>query len=200
MHGNVAAVTALQRSDLIVALGARFDDRVTGKLSTFAPQAAVVHADIDPAEISKNRTADVPIVGDCREVIADLVVAVEAEHAAGRQGDYTAWWRQLDGWRQRFPLGFTPRRTTANCRRNTSSSGSASSSVPTPCTSVESASTRCVSGLSSYIFTPVFSDLFARWWVSQFSRKRRWPLRIYLRRYVIGFFKQLAISMPAVAS
>jgi acetolactate synthase I/II/III large subunit len=108
MHGNVAAVTALQRSDLIVALGARFDDRVTGKLSTFAPNAAVVHADIDPAEISKNRTADVPIVGDCREVIADLVVVVEAEHAAGRTGDYTGWWLQLDGWRQRFPLGFVP--------------------------------------------------------------------------------------------
>jgi acetolactate synthase-1/2/3 large subunit len=108
MHGNVAAVTALQRSDLIVALGARFDDRVTGKLSTFAPQASVVHADIDPAEISKNRTADVPIVGDCKEVVADLVVAVEAEHAAGRHGDYAAWWHQLDGWRRRFPLGFAP--------------------------------------------------------------------------------------------
>jgi acetolactate synthase-1/2/3 large subunit len=108
MHGNVAAVTALQRSDLIVALGARFDDRVTGKLSTFAPHAGVVHADIDPAEISKNRTADVPIVGDCKDVVADLVVAVAAEHAAGRAGDYAAWWNQLDGWRQRFPPGFTP--------------------------------------------------------------------------------------------
>jgi acetolactate synthase-1/2/3 large subunit len=107
MHGNVAAVTALQKSDLLVALGARFDDRVTGKLSTFAPDATVVHADIDPAEISKNRFADVPIVGDCREVIADLVVAVEAEHAAGRHGDYAAWWRQIEGWRGRFPLGYT---------------------------------------------------------------------------------------------
>jgi acetolactate synthase-1/2/3 large subunit len=107
MHGNVAAVTALQKSDLLVALGARFDDRVTGKLSTFAPEATVVHADIDPAEISKNRFADVPIVGDCREVIADLVVAVEAEHTAGRHGDYAAWWRQIEGWRGRFPLGYT---------------------------------------------------------------------------------------------
>ena len=107
MHGNVAAVTALQKSDLLVALGARFDDRVTGKLSTFAPDATVVHADIDPAEISKNRFADVPIVGDCREVIADLVVAVEAEHKAGRHGDYAAWWRQIEGWRGRFPLGYT---------------------------------------------------------------------------------------------
>src|SRR3954454_24235004 len=73
MHGTVAAVTALQKADLIVALGARFDDRVTGKLSTFAPEARIVHADIDPAEISKNRIADVPIVGDCLETIADLV-------------------------------------------------------------------------------------------------------------------------------
>jgi acetolactate synthase I/II/III large subunit len=107
MHGTVAAVTALQKSDLIIALGARFDDRVTGKLSSFAPGAKVVHADIDPAEISKNRLADVPIVGDCREVIADLTAAVEAEHAAGRQGDYTAWWALLDNWCTRFPLGYT---------------------------------------------------------------------------------------------
>ena len=75
MHGTVAAVTALQKADLLIALGARFDDRVTGKLDTFAPHATIVHADIDPAEISKNRTADVPIVGDAREVIAELVVA-----------------------------------------------------------------------------------------------------------------------------
>jgi acetolactate synthase-1/2/3 large subunit len=106
MHGTVAAVGALQKADLLIALGARFDDRVTGKLSTFAPHAKVVHADIDPAEISKNRVADVPIVGDCREVIADLVVAIQAEHAAGRRGDYTEWWRVLDDWRQRYPLGY----------------------------------------------------------------------------------------------
>ncbi|GAB3424627.1 acetolactate synthase large subunit [Flindersiella endophytica] len=106
MHGTVAAVGALQKSDLMICLGARFDDRVTGKLSTFAPQAKVVHADIDPAEISKNRVADVPIVGDAREVIADLVVAVQAEHEAGRRGDYTAWWRLLDDWRDRYPLGY----------------------------------------------------------------------------------------------
>ena len=83
MHGTVAAVGALQKADLIVALGARFDDRVTGKLDTFAPGALIVHADIDPAEICKNRRADVPIVGDCREVIADLIAAVRAEHDAG---------------------------------------------------------------------------------------------------------------------
>ncbi|HSF27079.1 MAG TPA: acetolactate synthase large subunit [Actinomycetes bacterium] len=106
MHGAVAAVTALQKADLIVSLGARFDDRVTGKLSTFAPHAAIVHADVDPAEISKNRYADVPIVGDAREVIADLIVAVQAEHAAGHSADYGAWWAALDQWRTTYPLGY----------------------------------------------------------------------------------------------
>ncbi|MGV7541078.1 acetolactate synthase large subunit, partial [Mycobacterium kansasii] len=71
-HGTDGAVAALQRSDLLVTLGARFDDRVTGKLDSFAPDAKVIHADIDPAEIGKNRFADVPIVGDCKEVIAEL--------------------------------------------------------------------------------------------------------------------------------
>ncbi|HWL35164.1 MAG TPA: acetolactate synthase large subunit [Frankiaceae bacterium] len=104
MHGTVAAVMALQKSDLIVCLGARFDDRVTGKLSTFAPDAAVVHADIDPAEIGKNRSADVPIVGDAREVIADLVVAFQGE---GRKPDIEAWWAELDKMRADYPLGFT---------------------------------------------------------------------------------------------
>ena len=86
MHGTVAAVGALQKADLLVALGARFDDRVTGKLDSFAPGAAVVHADIDPAEISKNRRADVPIVGDCREVITELLAAIQAEHEAWPPG------------------------------------------------------------------------------------------------------------------
>ncbi|MBV9379980.1 MAG: acetolactate synthase large subunit [Streptosporangiaceae bacterium] len=106
MHGTVAAVGALQKADLIVALGARFDDRVTGKLDTFAPDAAIVHADIDPAEISKNRRADVPIVGDCKEVIADLIVAVRQEHEHGRKGDHGEWWAQLDQWRRKYPLGY----------------------------------------------------------------------------------------------
>src|SRR5699024_1520819 len=74
MHGNVSAVAALQKADLVVALGARFDDRVTGRLDSFAPEATIVHADIDPAEISKNRHADVPIVGDLKEVVTDLAV------------------------------------------------------------------------------------------------------------------------------
>jgi acetolactate synthase-1/2/3 large subunit len=106
MHGTVAAVTALQKADVIVALGARFDDRVTGNLSTFAPGALVVHADIDPAEIGKNRRADVPIVGDARETITQLVDALRAERAAGRSPDLAAWWAQLDSWREKYPLGY----------------------------------------------------------------------------------------------
>lgn len=107
MHGTVAAVTALQKADLIVSLGARFDDRVTGQLSSFAPGAAIVHADIDPAEIGKNRHADVPIVGDAKEVIADLVDAVQAEADAGRTPQLQAWWTQLDRIRETYPLGYT---------------------------------------------------------------------------------------------
>jgi len=106
MHGTVSAVSALQKADLIVALGARFDDRVTGKLSSFAPHALVVHADIDPAEISKNRMADVPIVGDCKEVITQLAAAVQAEYDAGHRADLTGWWTQLDSWRATYPLGY----------------------------------------------------------------------------------------------
>ncbi|MFI2101683.1 acetolactate synthase large subunit [Isoptericola sp. NPDC019693] len=108
MHGTVPAVAALQKADLVVALGARFDDRVTGRLSSFAPTAAIVHADIDPAEIGKNRPVDVPIVGDLREVIADLVPALEAEHAKVGKPDLASWWHQLDTWRETYPLGYTP--------------------------------------------------------------------------------------------
>ncbi|WBB89034.1 acetolactate synthase large subunit [Verrucosispora sp. WMMC514] len=106
MHGTVAAVYGLQKADLIVALGARFDDRVTGKLDSFAPDATVVHADIDPAEIGKNRHADVPIVGDARHVIDELLAAVTAERAAGRGTDLSDWWAQLDDLRERYPLGY----------------------------------------------------------------------------------------------
>jgi acetolactate synthase-1/2/3 large subunit len=107
MHGTVAAVTALQKADLIVSLGARFDDRVTGKLSSFAPNALIVHADIDPAEISKNRVADVPIVGDATEVVSELINAVGAEYDSGNRADLSDWWRQLDSWRSTYPLGYT---------------------------------------------------------------------------------------------
>jgi acetolactate synthase-1/2/3 large subunit len=106
MHGSVAAVAAMQRADLLVALGARFDDRVTGKLESFAPDAQVVHADIDPAEISKNRKADVPIVGDCAEIISELIDAVKAEAANSGSADLSAWWLQLDSWRDTFPAGY----------------------------------------------------------------------------------------------
>ncbi|MEU4338287.1 acetolactate synthase large subunit [Micromonospora lupini] len=106
MHGTVAGNYALQKADLIVALGARFDDRVTGKLDSFAPDAAVVHADIDPAEIGKNRHADVPIVGDARHVIDELIAAVGVERSAGRGTDLGDWWTQLDDLRTRYPLGY----------------------------------------------------------------------------------------------
>jgi acetolactate synthase-1/2/3 large subunit len=104
MHGTVPAVYALQKADLLITLGARFDDRVTGKLDSFAPDALVVHADIDPAEIGKNRHADVPIVGDARHVIDELIAAVSAT-AAGT-GAYRQWWAQLDDLRTRYPLGY----------------------------------------------------------------------------------------------
>ena len=106
MHGTVAAVGALQKSDLLIALGARFDDRVTGKLSSFAPKAAVIHADIDPAEIGKNRIADVPIVGDLAEIIPELVTAIEAELANGAAGDYEEWRTLLSRMRDTYPLGY----------------------------------------------------------------------------------------------
>ncbi|MEV8505544.1 acetolactate synthase large subunit [Actinoplanes sp. NPDC051475] len=104
MHGTVPAVYALQKSDLLVTLGARFDDRVTGKLDSFAPDAKVVHADIDPAEIGKNRHADVPIVGDARHVIDELIAAVSGT-ATGASA-YEPWWAQLNDLRQRYPLGY----------------------------------------------------------------------------------------------
>lgn len=106
MHGSVPAVVGLQRSDLIISLGARFDDRVTGNLDSFAPGAMVIHADIDPAEIGKNRHADVPIVGDAREVIADLLATLQAEAEQGNQGDYEQWIDFCAGTKKRYPRGY----------------------------------------------------------------------------------------------
>jgi acetolactate synthase-1/2/3 large subunit len=106
MHGTVPAVLALQESDLIVSLGARFDDRVTGKAALFAPNARVVHVDIDPAEISKIRAADVPIVGDLKDVLVDLDAAFSGVTGAARP-DISDWWSFLDGLRDEFPLGYT---------------------------------------------------------------------------------------------
>jgi len=105
MHGTVAAVTALQKADLLITIGARFDDRVTGRLDTFAPLAKVIHADVDPAEIGKNRDADVPIVGDAREVMRELIPAVTTEFASN-QPDLAPWTRQVNSWRDTYPLGY----------------------------------------------------------------------------------------------
>ncbi|MGW4930941.1 acetolactate synthase large subunit [Agromyces sp. NPDC004153] len=107
MHGTVPAVLALQEADLLVALGARFDDRVTGKAALFAPNAKIVHVDIDPAEISKIRTADVPIVGDLKEVLVDLTAAYR-DATAANEPDLDEWWATLNGLRSEFPLGYVP--------------------------------------------------------------------------------------------
>ena len=109
MHGTVGAVTALQKADLLITLGARFDDRVTGKLSTFAVNAKVIHADIDPAEIGKNRFADVPVVGDLKHTISALIPAVKAEFAKGR-ADLAPWLVAMNKLRATYPLGYdTPK-------------------------------------------------------------------------------------------
>jgi acetolactate synthase-1/2/3 large subunit len=107
MHGSYAANMGMYECDLLIALGVRFDDRVTGRLAAFAPHAKVIHVDIDPAEIGKNRTPDLPIVGDAKKVLAKLNRAVaelkpemEAKHAEGRR----AWWRQIREWREQHPL------------------------------------------------------------------------------------------------
>lgn len=110
MHGTVAAVAALQRSDLLIALGTRFDDRVTGKLETFAPEAKVIHADIDPAEIGKNRHADVPIVGDVKAVITELIAMLRQPKGSGASGtpEMTEWWAYLDNVKATYPLSYGP--------------------------------------------------------------------------------------------
>jgi acetolactate synthase-1/2/3 large subunit len=108
MHGSVAAVSALQRADLMIAIGARFDDRVTGRLDSFAPRAKVIHIDIDPAEIDKNRHADVALIGDAgasaKALTAELRERIEREGA----NDLSAWWQVLDNLRETYPLGWTP--------------------------------------------------------------------------------------------
>ena len=108
MHGNYTAVTSMQNSDLLIALGARFDDRVTGKVSSFAPDAKIIHVDVDPAELGKVRRPDVPIVGDCRLVIEELVQALIALGGAEAQADRTAWWEQLKAWQAQYPMRYEP--------------------------------------------------------------------------------------------
>jgi len=102
MHGNYTAIMAIQESDLLVSLGARFDDRVTGKIDAFAPDAKVIHVDIDPAEIGKVRRPDVAIIGDAKQVIAALADAADGVE----QSDLTAWWETLHGWQARYPLTY----------------------------------------------------------------------------------------------
>ena len=106
MHGTVPAVTALQKSDLLITLGARFDDRVTGDVKSFAPNAKVIHVDIDPAEIGKIRFADVPIVGDAKEVINELIDEL-TNSLKGKKPDIAEWWVYLNGLLERYPLGYT---------------------------------------------------------------------------------------------
>src|SRR5437016_9836326 len=106
MHGNYTAVTSMQRADLLVALGSRFDDRVTGKVGTFAPDAKIIHVDVDPAELGKVRRPDVPIVGDCRLVIEELVKAVRDLGGAEVQADRTAWISQIRDWQLQYPLRY----------------------------------------------------------------------------------------------
>ncbi len=107
MHGTVAAVGALQRADLLVTLGARFDDRVTGRLDSFAPRAKVIHVDIDAAEISKNREADIPIVGDLKAVIQGLNKVLPDALPDNYREDLSGWWRYLDRLVDSYPLGWT---------------------------------------------------------------------------------------------
>ncbi len=105
MHGTVPAVTGLQKADLLITLGARFDDRVTGDVKSFAPSAKVIHVDIDPAEIGKIRHADVPIVGDAKVVIAMLTAELEKQ-LGGKKPDFGSWWQFLNGLKERYPLGY----------------------------------------------------------------------------------------------
>jgi acetolactate synthase-1/2/3 large subunit len=104
MHGTRAANYAMDEADLICAVGARFDDRITGKLSEFAPRAKFIHIDVDPAEISKNVPAHIPIVGDAKHVLAKLVVEYRATGADPAR--LNAWWSRIEGWREKYPLGF----------------------------------------------------------------------------------------------
>jgi acetolactate synthase-1/2/3 large subunit len=108
MHGTYTAITAMQEADLLIALGSRFDDRVTGKLDGFAPDAKIIHADIDPAELGKVRRPDVPIVGDCRLIIEELVEVLKARGGTGAQPDRHEWKSRVSGWQERFPLTYEP--------------------------------------------------------------------------------------------
>ena len=119
MHGNFTAVTAMQKSDLLIVLGSRFDDRVTGKVDAFAPDAKIIHVDIDPAELGKVRRPDVPIVGDCRLVIEELVKAIKADRAKrdDARSDEDQAWPSLDAWHARSRSGSSATPSTTSRRR-----------------------------------------------------------------------------------
>jgi acetolactate synthase-1/2/3 large subunit len=104
MHGTRAANYAMDEADLIIAIGARFDDRITGKLSEFAPRAKFIHIDVDPAEISKNIPAHIPIVGDAKNILAKLVTEYRAQEADRSRLD--EWWQRIEAWRERHPLSY----------------------------------------------------------------------------------------------
>ncbi len=107
MHGNATAVMSMQRSDLLIALGSRFDDRITGKVDAFAPDAKIIHVDIDPAEQGKVRRPDVPIVGDAKYVIEEIIKAIKDLLAGGTvQADTSAWKSRVSGWREQFPMTY----------------------------------------------------------------------------------------------
>ncbi len=107
MHGSYAANMAMSGADLLIALGVRFDDRVTGRLAAFAPHAKVIHVDIDPAEIGKNRAPDVPIVGDVKRVLVKIVKAIKeapVPESETRAAARRAWWHQIREWKAEHPL------------------------------------------------------------------------------------------------
>ncbi len=104
MHGTRAANYAMDEADLICAVGARFDDRITGKLSEFAPRAKFIHIDVDPAEISKNVPAHIPIVGDAKHVLAKLLIEYRAIGADPARLE--SWWSRIDGWKAKYPLAY----------------------------------------------------------------------------------------------
>ena len=107
MHGNYTAITAMQRADLLIAVGARFDDRVTGDVAAFAPHARVIHVDVDPAEIAKVRTPEIPIVGDARAVLRQLIAAMEKLLGDGSAPEREPWLETLRGWQGDKPLSYT---------------------------------------------------------------------------------------------